>query len=85
MFNNDVIFTAHLRNKRLQSIRRGVKRIRNKGIEIALGEAVATFCCRPLKQCVGNNVKNGSPVIIRKQNLEIGLENVKRKAKAHNT
>jgi len=85
MFNNNVIFTAHLRNKRLQGIRRGVKRIRHKGIEVVLGEAVATFRCRPLKQCVGNNVENGSPVIIRKQNIQIGLENVKRKAKAHNT
>lgn len=78
------MFPAHPPNKRLKRIGRGIKRIDDKAIKVALSKTIIALERRMLQQCVRYDFKSGAPVAIGKQNIQIGLTNIKREAKADN-
>lgn len=82
--NTNVMFPTHPPNKRLKRIGRGIKRIDDKAIKVALSKTIIALERRMLQQCVRYDFKSGTPVAIGKQNIQIGLTNIKREAKADN-
>jgi len=81
MVNGNIVLTAHARNEYVQKRQRCVECDCDQIVEVFLSETVIPLQCRMLEQGVGRDLEDGSPVIARQQDIQIGLAKIKREVK----